>query len=130
MSAIATQGFNALLGIQLLGERDGVYVLELPVGPQHLHEAGRVHGGVYLALLDTAMARASRIGLSPGEYRPTLELKMNFLGSVSAGRLIATGRVVSRSRQTCYVEGELVSDSGKLIARASATMIAVQANPT
>ncbi len=122
-------GFNALLGVELLGERDEAYHLELLVGPQHLHDAGGVHGGVYLSLLDIVMARAARMALPPGSYMPTLELKTNFLASVSQGRIHATGRVISRTTRTCYLEAELVSDTGRLLARASATMIASVPRP-
>lgn len=123
MGETSTAGFNGYMGFELLGERDGEFEVALEVRPHHLHEAGRVHGGVYLALLDTAMARASRALLGPHEYLPTLELKMNFLGSIASGRLFARGRVVLRTKQTCYVEGTIVADTGRLIARGSATMI-------
>ncbi|MCX7057604.1 MAG: PaaI family thioesterase [Proteobacteria bacterium] len=127
MSALGGTGFNEFLGIELHGEEGDAYVLELQIGPHHLHDAGGVHGGVYLSLLDTVMARASRMALEPGQYLPTLELKMNFLGAIGQGRIRAVGRVISRTRRTCYVEGELVSDVGKLLARGSATMIALVA---
>lgn len=117
-------GFNALLGIRLCGASDDCYVLELDIAPQHLHAAGRVHGGVYLTLLDTAMARAARIG-SDDAYMPTLEVKVNFLRPAATGRIIARARVVNRSRRTCYVEGELTGEDGRMLARGSATLIAV-----
>jgi len=120
-------GFNELLGVELKGEKGEQYLLELLVGPQHLHQGGGVHGGVYLSLLDTVMARASRIGLPPTSYLPTLELKTNFLASIKSGRITAIGRVISRTKRTCYVEGELVSDTGRLLARGSATLIEVTA---
>jgi uncharacterized protein (TIGR00369 family) len=122
----ADNGFNALLGIQLRGVRGDCYELDLDVAPRHLHAAGRVHGGVYLALLDTVMARASRIGIGDEIYVPTLEIKVNFFRPLAAGKINATGRVVNRSRRTCYVEGELSDTEGRLLARGSATMILVE----
>jgi uncharacterized protein (TIGR00369 family) len=129
MSSEEVGGFNELLGMELKGLIDDTYVVELAIGPQHLHVRGGVHGGVYLSLLDTVMARASRAALAPGQYQPTLELKTNFLNAVQSGRIIAKGRVVSRTRRTCYAEGELLSDQGQLLARGSATMIVVEARP-
>jgi uncharacterized protein (TIGR00369 family) len=127
---LPTHGFNALLGLELKGSQNGDYVLELLIGPGHLNEAGGVHGGVYLSLLDTVMARAGRMDQGPDLYLPTLELKTNFLGSVNSGRIIGKGRVISRTRRTCYAEGELMSDTGKLLARGSCTMITVEARAT
>lgn len=118
-------GFNELLGIRLRGACDDCYALELDIEPQHLHAAGRVHGGVYLALLDTVMARAARIGIGDDIYMPTLEIKVNFLRPVAAGRITATARKINRSRRTCYVEGELTGSDGRMLARGSATLIAV-----
>lgn len=123
--ALANGGFNALLGIRLRGASGDCYELELDVSSQHLHAAGLVHGGVYLALLDTVMARAARIGIGDDVYMPTLEIKVNFLRPIAEGRIAASGRVVNRSRRTCYVEGELTDGDGKLLARGSATLIAV-----
>lgn len=122
----AVAGFNALLGMELIGEEAGGYRVALAVGPQHLNGAGGVHGGVYLGLLDTAMARACRAGQPEDAYWPTLEMKVNFLRSVSGGRIIASGNVVKRGRSTCYVEGELRCDQGRLLARGSATLFAAQ----
>jgi len=121
----ANGGFNSLLGLELKGFQGDDYCIELMLGPQHLHEANGVHGGVYLSLLDTAMARASRAGSLPGSYTPTLELKTNFLRAKSSGRILAKARVISRTRRTFYVEGELMDETGLLLARASATMMLV-----
>lgn len=115
--------FNELLGLQLLGAENGGYRLELAIAPHHLNGVGGVHGGVYLTLLDTVMARACRVGEHEAEYWPTLELKTNFLRSIGSGRIIALGEVVRRGRRTCYVEGELRSEAGELLARGSATLL-------
>jgi uncharacterized protein (TIGR00369 family) len=119
-------GFNELLGIQLKGADGAGYRLELEIDQRHLNGAGGVHGGVYLSLLDTAMARACRLGQAEAAYWPTLEMKVNFLRSVGAGRIVANGYVIKRGRRTCYVEGELLGDGGQLLARGSGTMMAVE----
>jgi uncharacterized protein (TIGR00369 family) len=121
-----SDGFNSLLGIELRGVRGDCYELELEITAQHLHAAGRVHGGVYLALLDTVLARASRIGIGDDVYVPTLEIKVNFFRPLAAGRIFAKGRVINRSRRTCYVEGELTDAESRLLARGAATMISIE----
>jgi uncharacterized protein (TIGR00369 family) len=116
--------YNALLGMELLGGQDDTYELALEIRACHLNGAGGVHGGVYLGLLDTVMARACRSGQPEPAYWPTLELKVNFLRSVASGRISARGRVVKRGRRVCFVEGELIGDEGRLLARGSATLLA------
>lgn len=100
------------------------YVVELEVEPRHLNIGGIVHGGVICSLLDTAMARSWLMAASAGVLSAaTLEMKVNFLGSTKSGRLIARGRVVNQTRRTVYVEGRVENKEGKLLARASATMM-------
>ncbi|MCJ7558031.1 MAG: PaaI family thioesterase [Gammaproteobacteria bacterium] len=118
--------FNELLGLVFVSSDAGVYVLELQLTPEHLNLQGFVHGGVLCSLLDTAMSRAF-LGDIPGQHRSgaTLELKVNFLKGVRNGRLTATGRLVSETRRTAFVEGEIRDDQNSLVARSSGTILQV-----
>lgn len=124
-----TAGFNAFLEMELKGVIGDEYIVELNVDARHLHDAGQVHGGVILALLDTAMSRAARAQTeNPDEgvqnvYWPTLELQTHFFRPVSTGVIAARGRVVNLSRRACYAEAELRDSAGRLLAKASATML-------
>lgn len=115
-------GFNALLGMTMVGVRQDGYIIELDVGPQHLHDAGRVHGGVYLSLLDTVMSRAIRSTLDDESYVPTLAINANFFRPMADGRITAIGKVLNQSRSVCYVEGRLLNDVGKLLAQGNGTL--------
>ncbi|MCW8844405.1 MAG: PaaI family thioesterase [Gammaproteobacteria bacterium] len=118
--------FNDLLGLEFVSSAAGVYVLQLQLRPEHLNLQGFVHGGVLCTLLDTAMSRAF-LGDIPGQHRSgaTLELKVNFLKGVRNGTLTATGRMVSETRRTAYVEGEIRADNNSLVARSSGTILQV-----
>ncbi len=113
-------GFNELLGIRFCGGEKGHYQLELTVGPEHCHEAGLVHGGVYLSLLDTVMSRSIRTLFEASCYAPTMSLNTNFFRPIGAGIIYADGSVVNHSRRTAFVEGSLREGSGKLLAQGSA----------
>ena len=112
------------LGIEPLGFSGEEYAVVLQVQPRHLNIGGIVHGGVLCSLLDTAMARAFFMA-ETGETlsAATLEMKVNFLASAGGGRLEARAKVAHRTRRTAYVEGRVVDQDGKVIARASATML-------
>lgn len=118
--------FNALLGIRFLGGEKGQFQLELTVGPEHLHEAGRVHGGVYLSLLDTVMSRAIRSSLGKTWYGPTITFSTSFFRPIQSGIIRAEGRVVNQSRSTAFVEGSLINPVGKLLARGSGTFYLIE----
>lgn len=121
---MAEANFIEALGIKPTGFVDDQYVLELEVAPQHLNIGGIVHGGVICSLMDTALARSFFMAL-PEErlVAATLEMKINFLGSAKEGSLTAYGRVVNTTRRTAYVEGYIENDSGKLLAKGTATMM-------
>jgi len=112
------------LGMVPVGFADGEYVVELDLEERHLNIGGIVHGGIYCSLLDTAMARSFIKSVSDtGLPAVTLEMKVNFLGAASQGKLTALGRVVAATRRTVLVEGRVEDGEGRLLARASATMM-------
>lgn len=119
--------FNELLGLEFVSSADAVYVLQLQIRPEHLNVQGFVHGGVLCTLLDTAMSRAF-LGETPGQHRSgaTLELKVNFLKGVRSGTLTATGRLVTGTRRTAYVEGEIRGGDDSLVARSSGTILQIE----
>jgi uncharacterized protein (TIGR00369 family) len=70
------------------------------------------------------MAYAST--LDEGESFTTLELKINFLKPVRAGRLVATGRVVKGGRTVGLVECDVVDDNDRLVARVASTCMTLR----
>ncbi|CAA0102978.1 Uncharacterised protein [Halioglobus japonicus] len=120
------QDFNELLDIQFRGYQNDVYQLELEVGPQHLHSAGSVHGGVFLTLLDTVMSRAVRASRPERCYTPTMQLSGNFFRPLSDGSIYAEGRVRNSSRKTVFAEGKLYDRQRRLLAQGTATFIVAE----
>lgn len=121
---MAEANYLETLGVNPVGFVDEQYVIELDVTPQHLNIGGIVHGGVICSLLDTALARSFFMSLPEENLTAaTLEMKVNFLGSVKEGKLTAYGRVTHTTRRTAYVEGHVESEGGKLLAKGTATMM-------
>jgi uncharacterized protein (TIGR00369 family) len=123
MSETSAQDFNGLLGLRLVGPAPEGFVVELEAMARHLHGRGMVHGGVYLALLDTAMARAARDGLDPAVLTPTIELKAAFLRAAGPGLLRARGWVVRRARRAIFTEGDVTDADGRVLSKGSATFL-------
>lgn len=127
-----TQGidYTEHLKIKDVGtDEDGSYILEVDLEQIHLSRANLVHGGMVFSLLDSALGRAVLRHIPDGYASPTLEMKINYFRPAAAGKLIAKGRVINSSKQTCYAEGEVVDDTGRLIARASGTFFVKQLHP-
>lgn len=86
-----------------------------------LNPAGTVHGGFLTAMLDDTMGPALAVTLGPDLYGATIELKVSFLRPAKPGRIVGRGRVVHRGGTIAFLAGELLDDSGEVVAVGSAT---------
>jgi len=86
-----------------------------------LNPAGTVQGGFLTAMLDDTMGPAGLRKLDPGLFAATLELKVSFLRPAEPGRLVGRGRVVHSGGTIAFLAGELLDDSGRVVAVGSAT---------
>ena len=114
---------SKLLGWKYLEFDPSAQVLkvEMQARPEFVNPAGFIHGGMLAAMLDETLSPTFALTLGPGEFAPTLEIKVNFISPAKVGRVLGTGRIVSRGRSVCFLEGQLHDDQGKLLATAMAT---------
>lgn len=112
------------LGFELLNvDRElGLSEARFVASAQFLNSMGRVQGGFLSAMLDAAMGSALASTLPAGSIAPTLELKISYLRPAEAGPLIGRGRVVQRGGSVAFLEGELRTEAGELVATASSTV--------
>ena len=61
--------------------------------------------------------------IAAGQTYTTLELAINFLKPFLTGTLMATGRLVKRTRRTGLTECDIVDERGSLVARAKSTCL-------
>ncbi len=92
------------------------------VGEEFSNPVGNVQGGIVAAMLDDTLGPAMVASLPPGDFAPTLELKVSFIRPARPGRFVGTGRVVHRGGTVAFLAGELHDGSGTLLATASATV--------
>lgn len=85
---------------------------------------GGVQGGLVAGYLDDVMGYAF-VAMSGGEQAPlNLEISMQLLGLLPEGAtIIGIGRVVRAGRRVVFLEGELQSEEGQVLARATSTAI-------
>src|SRR5436190_12296005 len=117
---------SELIGFRLTAVEPGKAVFELDAGPQHANPMGTLHGGVLCDVADAAMGIAYAATLGEGETFTTLELKINFLKPVWAGKLVATGRVVKGGRTVGLVECDVTDADDQLVARATSTCMTLR----
>jgi uncharacterized protein (TIGR00369 family) len=108
------------LGARLVRAEGGEAELSLELQDRHMNSWGVGHGGVVMALLDVAMARAGRSLEEGAPGTVTVEMKTSFFAP-ARGRVRAVGRVLHRSITMAYCEAELYAGDGTLAAKALGT---------
>ncbi len=89
----------------------------------HYNPIGTVHGGVIATILDSAMGCTIHSVLEEGIGYTTLELKINYLKTVTinSGKLTAVGKIIHVGKSTALVEAQLVDENGNVYAHAVST---------
>ena len=95
--------------------------IQLRLKEFHLNGGGTAHGGLFMTMLDVAMACSTWIDKS--RTCVTVEMKANFLrpGGVVGQLIIARGRKRSGGNSLAFCDGEVLSQAGELLATGSGT---------
>ena len=118
---------------ETLGMRAGAYTagtveLSLDWSPSLCTAGGILHGGVIMALADSAGGACALLNLpDDASGTATIESKTNFLGAVRAGTVTATAKPLHRGGTTIVVETEVRDASGRLVAKVTQTQIVLRA---
>jgi len=118
-----------------LGVRDGAFgkgkaSLSLVVEERHLNKGGVLHGGIYAMMLDKALGSALISVLPENEWCATTMLNTSFISpAFECGVVEAHGRLIKRGRNVAHLEGEVLGEGGKLLAKASGTWAIWQSKP-
>jgi uncharacterized protein (TIGR00369 family) len=97
--------------------------IEYCAGQHMCHSGGVVQGGFVTGWIDAAMAHAAIAMAGPDIVPMSLELKVSFFAPVRPGPVFADGWVERRGRSTCFFEGSLSDVTGKVLAKASSTVM-------
>jgi uncharacterized protein (TIGR00369 family) len=111
---------GATLGIRTSGDPEEVEAT-LDWAPELCTAAGVLHGGVLMALADSAGGVCAFLNLPPGAHTATIESKTNFFGAVREGTVRARSRPLHRGRTTIVVETDLYDSSDRHVARTTQT---------
>jgi uncharacterized protein (TIGR00369 family) len=112
-----------LLGMRLDAFAPGEATVVLDADARHANPMGTVQGGILAAMADAAMGWAYMTTLGEGESYTTLEVKVNFLRPVRAGRLTARGHVKNAGRTVGLIECDVTGEDGKLVCSAVSTCL-------
>jgi uncharacterized protein (TIGR00369 family) len=103
-------------------------VLSLAWSPSLCTANGVLHGGVIMALADSAGAACAVLNLPEGASgTATIESKTNFLGAVTSGDVFATSTLLHRGATTIVVETAVRDAAQKLVAKVTQTQLVLRA---
>jgi uncharacterized protein (TIGR00369 family) len=113
----------ALLGWQLVAvdPEAGTIEVSFSATDQFLNPFGVIQGGLLAAMLDDTLGPALVATLDPGQFAPTTDLHVQFLHPARPGRLVGRGRIVRQGKDIAFLAGELVDQTGTIVATATAT---------
>lgn len=104
-------------------------VLALDWAPELCTAGGILHGGVIMALADSAGGACALLNLPPdASATTTIESKTNFLRAVRDGTVTATSTPLFRGRTTIVVETSVLDGAGKLVAKVTQTQMVIRAS--
>ncbi len=120
---------HALLGITIEEVSPNRVAVSVPVGP-HLHQPyGLMHGGVSLALAESAASIGGNVACAEGKAALGQEINANHLRSVREGTLRAVATPVHIGRTSQVWSIEVRDDAGQLICISRCTLAVIDAPP-
>jgi len=99
-------------------EEKEVCRIEFDASEMLMNPQGTLHGGVIATVMDISMGHLVNRIAGPGA---TIEMKIQFMRPVSAGRAACEGRFLRRGRNLSFMESRFYGPDGKLAGLATAT---------
>jgi 1,4-dihydroxy-2-naphthoyl-CoA hydrolase len=119
--------FCATLGARADKYTSAEVVLSLDWAPGLCTTGGIMHGGVIMALADSAGAACAFLNLpKDASGTATIESKTNFLGAVRSGKVTATARPLHAGGTTIVVETSVDDGAGRMVAKVTQTQMVLR----
>ncbi len=117
LNARASGYLPAWFGIEVVSIEPGRLRARLPIRPEMLAPNGFLHAATVIALADTSAGYATMAHLPVGaDGFTTVELKTNFLGTLTEGVLLCTASAVHSGRTTQVWDAEVTGEDGRRLA--------------
>jgi uncharacterized protein (TIGR00369 family) len=95
---------------------------EYTVDPAHFNINGVLHGGILMALLDTAMGHAVAELVAPqGRFNAAAQFNIHFFHPIKSGLVRARAEVKKIGKRLAVVESEATDEDGRVLGIATST---------
>ena len=100
----------------------GTATWEYTVDPAHYNTNGVLHGGILMALLDTAMGHAVAELVAPeGRFNAAAQFNIHFFYPIKSGLVRARAQVKKLGKRLAVVESEATDETGRVLGIATST---------
>jgi uncharacterized protein (TIGR00369 family) len=120
---VNTSPYPKHLRMQLVSISVDQAVVKLNTEQCHLQPFGIVHGGVLATLIDTATFWSVFLRLPEDAGLVNIDLKLNYLKSISSGLMTVQGRCIRAGRTINYAEASVKDKEGNLVAHGTSTLM-------
>lgn len=117
--------FPAHMAMEIHGIDFDTATIHLDLDQFHLQPFGIVHGGVIATLIDTATFWSAFLNLPEDCGLVNIDLKLNYLNPVVAGRLVAVGHCLRPGRSVSYAEAKVYGEDQALLAHGTSSLMAL-----
>jgi len=118
--------FYKFLGMELIKLGDGVASVRMSPKKDLTQYLNTLHGAAITAAADSAAAFALLSKVKPRKTVTTVELKVNFLKSVTQSNITANARVIHVGRRIALGDVEVVDSNKTLVAKCLATYMVLK----
>jgi uncharacterized protein (TIGR00369 family) len=101
----------------------GYALVEVEIGDKHLNPFGGLHGGVYASAIDTAAYWAVYCELDEDSGYTTIDLKVDYLAPLSAGKMFVKGRRIRVGKTMCLAEATAFDQADKWLAHGTSKLM-------
>ena len=123
LEMVNTSPYPRHLRMQLVSITLDEAVVKLKTEQCHLQPFGIVHGGVLATLIDTATFWSVFLRLPENVGLVNIDLKLNYLRSISTGMMTAEGRCIRAGRSINYAEARVMDKRGNILAHGTSTLM-------
>lgn len=97
----------------------------IDLNSSHLQPFGLVHGGVMATLIDTATFWAAYMRIPEDAGLVNVDIKLNYLKSITSGVLRAEGVAIKSGRSLSYAEARVYDEQETLLVHGTSTLMAL-----
>jgi len=121
---IPPPSISKTMPMKMVKASEGAVEFEVQANEQHLNPMGGVHGGFAATVLDSVSGCAVHTTLPAQVGYATVDLNIKMVKPVPINtKLIATGKVISKSKSLATAEGYIKDGDGKIYAHGTATCL-------